>query len=626
MMRKDASILLSLLLSANCSLASFADSASPSMLQNKYSPSPVADQWANRGVDLANQGDFPAAIEALYEAWKLSPEKTNSYAQNLSSAYNNYAKQLAERGKLDEAITQLRKAIFFQEENRTIDGNLDILLQRKGVNPTDFKVRLTEAERLRGNGYVDEAIAEYLKAISLAKPGSAEQQKAKLELAQVYQVVYSKYAANPVGQARLERMIALVQELIRANPKDSKPYLLLGKAYATAEKLPEAINAFETALKLNPQDKAALEGLVGCWRQVVEIAPNEPENLLGLGNALVRAGQADEAEQVLKKAKAINPQNPEVDKLLASTKELGKEAELYRIAERAFEAQKLGKFDEAIDLYQIAIKGLPPTPETANVYYNLGLAYQSKSQTAQALQAYNQALKFNPANEAAQKAIKQIQQQAVAARTRTVERAVALQGQGNLKEAIQLYQQVLMEDPNNAQVHFNLGTAYQEANKPREALEQYKYASKLAPTNNDFSAAVAAIQKAIDSGAFEAAQASDILKEAVNLQQAGKMTQAIARYRDALKLDPRNAQAHFNLATALHSSTKLTEAAEEYKESYRIDPANYPEANYFIGNLLETQKKYSDATAYYKRYLEDQPKAEYSQAAEERIRLLNSNN
>jgi tetratricopeptide (TPR) repeat protein len=604
--------------------ASSADIGAPGMVQNKYSPSPVATQWANRGVELANQGDFAAAVEALFEAWKLSPEKTGLIVENLSSALNNYGKQLAERGKDDEAISKLRRAVFFQEENKIPATNLDVLLKKRGINPNDFKARLTEAQKLRANGYVDESVAEYLKAIGLGKTGSSDVLKAKLELAQVYQVIYTKYAANPVGQSRFDKMNVLVQELIKANPKDPKPHILFGRAYLAGDKLPEAIEAFERALKVEAHDRQALDGLVGAWRRVVEIAPNEPDNLIGLGGALMRAGQTDEATQVLQKAKNLSPKNAEIDKMLANTKQSEQEAELYRIAERAFVAQKAGKLDEAIDLYQLALKKLPPTPETANVYYNLGVAYQAKGRTQDAIAAYNQALKFNPANEDAKKALQSINQQAIAARTKQTEKALSLQNAGKLNEAIKIYQELIKSAPNDAQAHFNLGTAYQEANKIPEALQEYKTASKLAPNNSEFSAAAAALQNAMSNGSYKAAQATTVLKEAVNLQQAGKMPQAIAKYQEALKIDPSSAQAHFNYGTALHAANRGNEAVNEYKEAYRLDAVGYPEANYFVGNLLEIQKKYPEALAYYKRYLEDQPKSDYSQAAEERVKLLSA--
>jgi len=210
------------------------------------------------------------------------------------------------------------------------------------------------------------------------------------------------------------------------------------------------------------------------------------------------------------------------------------------------------------------------------------------------------------------------------AKAKMSEQAVSLQSQGKLQEAIALYQKLLKDSPNDAQTHFNLGTAFQQLNLYRDALKEYQKASSLAPSNAEFKNAVSTVQQAINSGAFEAAQATEVLKQAVSLQQAGKLSQSIDKYKEAISLDPKNAQAHFNLGTAFHSQNKVTEAMDEYKQAYRIDPAGFPEANYFVANLLENQKKYSDALAYYKRYLEDQPQADYSKEAEERVKLLSS--
>ena len=592
------------------------------MVQNKYSPSPEATQWANRGVDLAAQGDYPAAIENLFEAWKLNPEASNIYANNLSIVHNNYAKSLIEKGKKEEALNQFRRAVFFNEDNKTPANNLDVLFKDLKMNPNDFQLRLETAQKLRNNGFIHESVAEYLKALSLAKTPSTEEWKTKLELAQIYQVLFSIYASNPVGKARFNRMQILCKQLINANNKDLRPYILLGRANLIAEQLAEAIEAFEGALKINPKDGSALEGLIGAWKRVVESAPNESANQLGLSNALMRAGFTEESNKSLQKAKALDPKNPEIEKLQNTAKELDQESELVRVAERALEAQKAGKYDQAIDLYKIAINKLPPKPEYANIYYNLGLAYQAKGQTELAINAFNQSIKLNPNNQDSRTAIAKINQQALANRKKMSEEAVALQAQGKLNEAIALYQKFLKDFPNDAQTHFNLGTAYQEQNKMNEALQEYKKAAKLAPENKEFKEAVNSLETAINSGAFKAAQARDVLQQAVTLQESGKLDQAISKYQEALRIDSQNGQIHFNLATAYHAKNKLPEAISEYKESYKLDPANYPEANYFVASLLESQSKSAEAILFYKRYLEDQPNQQYSKQAEERINAL----
>jgi tetratricopeptide (TPR) repeat protein len=597
-------------------------SQDPGMVQNSSSPSPVAAQWANRGIDLAAQGDYPAAIESLYEAWKLSPERSGVISNNLSIVYNNYGKLLAEQNKLDEAISNFRKAVFFNTENKTPGVNLDLVLKKKGVNVGDFKTRLTEAQTLRNNGFLDQAVSEYMKAISLAKPGSEEEKKAKLELAQIYQVLYSKYANNPVGENMLTNLLELCKQLTKELGKDPKPYLLMGRAYLVSDKLTEAIDAYENALKITPNDRQALEGLIGAWRRVVDIAPNEANNLLGLASVLFRAGFNEEAKVFVMKAKSIDPNNKEADKLLANSKVVAEEAEIYRVAERALEAQNKGDYDQAIDLYNIAIKKLPPKPENSNVYFNMGLAYQSNNQPTQARQSFQQALKFNPNNKEAQVAIEKLNQAAVIEKNKLTQKAIQLQNDGNFDEAINIYKKLISESPDDAQNHFNLGTAFQQKKMFNNALEEFKTASKLAPGNTEFQSALNTLQEAMTNGALNQSIAEDLLSEAVSLQQAGKISEAIDKYKLALKNNPKSAQAHFNFATALHSANKISEAIQEYKTTYTLDPSGFPEANYFIAGLMDNQQKFSEALVYYKRYLEDQPSGDYSKQAQERVDLL----
>jgi tetratricopeptide (TPR) repeat protein len=595
----------------------------PTMAQNKYSPSPMAMQLENRGIELGNQGDYVAAIEVLYEAWKLNPEKSNDFAENLSKTLNNYAAQLAKANKLDEALYQLRKGIFFQDDNKMAFDNMDSIYKMKSLNPNDINVRLTEARKLRADGQLEQSVSEYKKSIDLSKAGTPENYKAKIELAQVYQVVFGKYIPAPSSQPLFYKAIELSNQAIKENPKDFRPYLVQGRAYLTAEKLPEAIDAFEKALKQDGSNDGAMEGLVGTWKKVVQIAPNEQDNLLGLSNALIRSGHGDEAKQVLEKAKGVNPNNPEIDKLIATSKEKSNEVQSIQMAEKALEAQKAGKIDDAITLYEVAVRRLPPVPATSDVYYNLGLAYQARSRTADAIQAYNQALKFNPANDDAKKAIQKISNQIAADKLKkTSEQAVSLQSQGKTSEAIAIYQNILKDNPQDAQTHFNLGTAYQEAGKVNEALSEYQVAAQIDSKNSEYSSAVALLKQSLNNNA-KTDQVNDLIREAIELQQAGKTGESIQKYKKAIEMDTASAQAHFNLGTAYHSSNQTADAIKEYREAYTLDPAGYPEANYFIANLLETQKDNSRAIAYYKRYLEDQAKGEYSEAAKERIKVLN---
>ncbi|MDX1918141.1 MAG: tetratricopeptide repeat protein [Candidatus Caenarcaniphilales bacterium] len=594
------------------------------ILQNNYSTRPLAVQWANRGIELANQGEFSQAVEALFEAWKLSPEKSNEFSDAISSTLNNQAKQAAEKGKLDEAVRLLRKAVFFNENNKVANSNLDLALKQKRLNPNDFNTRLEQARQLRAGGFIEESVAEYRKALALStNSNKADLLKAKLELAQVYQVIYSKYAQAPVGISRFESMAGLIEEIYREAPQDPRSQILLARAYASGGKLAEAITTYEKALILKPNDKEALDGLIGVWRQVVKIAPNEPDNLIGLGSALIRTGEVDEGQKLLEKAKSLKPNNPEIDKLLASSKLKGQYAKSFELAEKGLLTQKAGKLDEAVRLYQQALKDLPPLPETSNIYYNLGLVYQDQDKFGDAAQAYNQAIKYNPANKDAQTALKKLGEIKLAKRKDKLKEAVQLQEANQVKEAITIYENLLKDTPGDSQVQFNLGTAYQQLENYPQALKYYQEASRLDPKNEEYKMAMLAIQDALQNGTWQAKASNKIIKEALELQGKGNLQGAIRKYRDALKTDPDNAQGHFNLGTALHAENKSEEAIKEYQKAYQLDPANFPEANYFIASLYETKNNKTEALAFYRRYLEDEPNSTYSASAQEKIQSLN---
>lgn len=58
----------------------------------------------------------------------------------------------------------------------------------------------------------------------------------------------------------LEAMLRAVEERARANPQDPRPVILLARTYTAMERWPEAIAAYEKAVKLLPEDAAVWAG------------------------------------------------------------------------------------------------------------------------------------------------------------------------------------------------------------------------------------------------------------------------------------------------------------------------------------------------------------------------------
>jgi tetratricopeptide (TPR) repeat protein len=84
----------------------------------------------------------------------------------------------------------------------------------------------------------------------------------------------------------------------------------------------------------------------------------------------------------------------------------------------------------------------------------------------------------------------------------------------------------------------------------------------------------------------------------VDLAGQGKVSEAIAEYAVALRLNPDDAEAHNNLGWALASQGKVSEAIAEYTAALQIKP-DYADIHNNLGVALADQGKVSEAIAEY---------------------------
>ena len=90
----------------------------------------------------------------------------------------------------------------------------------------------------------------------------------------------------------------------------------------------------------------------------------------------------------------------------------------------------------------------------------------------------------------------------------------------------------------------------------------------------------------------------------------GKLTEAIAEYREAIRLRPNLVEPHTNLGAALYGRGKLAEAIEEYREAIRLLPDAIPHTN--LGDALQRQGKLTEAIAEYRQAIRLRP--DYAEA------------
>jgi len=130
--------------------------------------------------------------------------------------------------------------------------------------------------------------------------------------------------------------------------------------------------------------------------------------------------------------------------------------------------------------------------------------------------------------------------------------AAELEGVAHYKEgrygaAIGLLREALREDPNDADAHYQLGTALQKQNRLQEALVEYDTARRIAPRNPKPLVNAGWVRRALGDtpGALECyRQASDLrpedaslhLETALLLEETGRIAEARARFETAARL------------------------------------------------------------------------------------------
>jgi tetratricopeptide (TPR) repeat protein len=86
------------------------------------------------------------------------------------------------------------------------------------------------------------------------------------------------------------------------------------------------------------------------------------------------------------------------------------------------------------------------------------------------------------------------------------------------------------------------------------------------------------------------------------LMDEGEVSEAIAHYSDALRIQPNFAEAHNALGVALLEQKRVVEAAQHFKQALQIDP-DFSDAQGNMGIALMRQGKPGDAVPYFRRAL-----------------------
>lgn len=571
--------------------------------QDGFTPNPSVVSLVNQGIELHKKKDYSGAIEAFTEAYSLEPSNV-LVRQNLSIAYNNFGKYLAERSDYSKAIKQFRYALYYDSENKTADANLDAVLSKQGVKVKDPMARFQLGDKLREDANFELALVEYRKALALAKEPNPS---FHIALGDVYYILYLREGqkTDDINKALEEYNKAL------AIKETAKAHIKVGDGLLGLRNIVEAIDHYKRAVELEPDSPEAISASVRGWNEAVRLAPLVPENHIGLAQALQQKGDFESAEEEYNQAIKLDPNNVSAVEGLRSLERDKQKSKATTFVEQALKFQSESNYNEAIKQY---IQAIEIAPEDPQLHYNIGTAFQASGDFEHAKKAYLKSLSINPENEKAKKALESLKNEVENKKIQElISRALELQNSENYQGAITTYLAAISLRPDNAQLYYNLGTAYQAQGKYTEAIKQYEKAVELDAENENYKQAIKLVKDDI---------ARPLINSAIQKQTTNDLLGAISDYKKALEVFPEDAQTHFNLATAYQSASQLDNAIQSYLKAVEIDPETQSDSLFFVATIYEERNDIKRAIEYYEKYLKNSPNATYAKEAKDLIDYL----
>jgi tetratricopeptide (TPR) repeat protein len=193
------------------------------------------------------------------------------------------------------------------------------------------------------------------------------------------------------------------------------------------------------------------------------------------------------------------------------------------------------------------------------------------------------------------------------------ERAVALHGQGRVREAEELYESILRNDSRHFESIYYLGTIRLQQSRFLDAEVLFRRALKINKRSADarhylgialtslghFDEAVSQYQKALDLNSRDAVVQNNL---GYVLQKLDRHSEAVRHYRRALSVSPNYPEARNNLGNALQALGRIEEAIELYRQALALRP-NDAGAHNNLASALATRNRHEEAIKHCERAL-----------------------
>ncbi|XP_005500376.2 protein O-mannosyl-transferase TMTC1 [Columba livia] len=351
----------------------------------------------------------------------------------------------------------------------------------------------------------------------------------------------------------------------------------------------EAIYHYKTALKLYPRHASALNNLGTLTKDVVEakdyyrralhLNPQHNRALFNLGNLLKSQGKKEEAAILLRDSIKYGPEFADAYSSLAS---LLAEQERLKEAEEVYKA------------------GIENCPESSDLHNNFGVFLVDTGFPERAVSHYRQAIRLSPTHHVAMVNLGRLHRSL-----------------GQNKEAETWYKRALKVS-RKAEVLSPLGALYYNTGRYEEALQVYREAASLQPLNKEIRLALAQVLAMMGRMKEAEKMTNHILSEDAECLECYRLLSAIYSKQEhyakaleaiekAFQLKPKDpkviSELFFTKGNQLREQNLLDKAFESYKQAVELNP-DQAQAWMNMGGIEHIKGSYVTARGYYEKALQ----------------------
>lgn len=536
---------------------------------------------------LANY-QFSSAIMEFQNALKIN-YMDNSARIGLVNSYLANGSFLANKNKdYEGAANCYRSALFyllyFPSGNSTNQSGSAVAQVRKNLETClttlDFDKtpanRFKTAKQLRAEGQFAAAGYEYMQSLG-------DRAYVKDSFEQIGDIM-KLLRNNPKSVEYYRKAVALA-------PEDTDLRLSYAKMLDLTGKEDEAVKEFNFVLARVDDNPEVLYSLERIYKKKLDKSPSDANITTNLGAILQKQGKLDEALAYYAKAEQLDKTNVNA-RLNVGT--LYQQKKDYK---KAMEA-----YDSVLLLY--------PNNVQANLYK--AETYEDMGDTKNALALYEKVLGLEPNNDTAGFRLKNLLRSTLSTKdfVEYIKKhsttgkpadelylyALDLHKDNKLDDAISIYKEVLTLMPeNNAEVYVNLAIALSQKKDYNNAVGMLKIAQSKYPDNEQ-------VKETLDSVYGEI---NDIkLAQASELYGAGKFAEAIKVYSG---ITPMTEDVMLTIATCWQNLDKNSEALAAYKSAFELNPKNADTAYYIATILIDNDGNRDEGMRYLNKALSLDP-------------------